>query len=161
MEPEKTNRKPCHYKIQVFIGSTEYIVGMHIRSEIMDSLELLSQQIQQYQQQNQKQMQIYQEQNEKDHEKLETNIKENHSEMMAVVQVLTSETASNKKINASLEDRQKEIKDTIDAIDKRVKGLEDHQLKREHSWNTFLKWTGAIATIGAITSVILKLFGVF
>ena len=112
----------------------------------MDSLELLS-----------KQIQSYEENNRSEHSRLY----EKMDEILTVTQAVTTEISSHKKQLNSLEKGQEEIKDSIDAMDKRVKGLEDHQLKRDHSWNMFLKWSGAVATIGAITTVVLKILGVF
>ena len=116
----------------------------------MDSIELLA-----------KQIQGYQDQNQREHELLEKKMDDHHKEVLSIYQVVTSKLASHEKQLEDLKEGQKKILDSGDARDKRIKGLEDHQLKREHSWTTFLKWSGAIATIATITGVVLKLFGVF
>ena len=122
----------------------------------MDSLELLSKQIQQYQDQNQKQLQSYQDQNQHEHELLSQKIQQ----LLTEVHVLYSERNLNEDKFARLEQGQEEIKESTSDIDKRLKTLEEHQLKRKFGWDLFLKVIGAVATIAAILGVIAKLFNI-
>ena len=123
----------------------------------MDPLELLSKQIQQYQDQNQKQLQQYQDQNQRDHEMLSQKIQQ----LLTEVHVLYSERNLNEDKFNRLQEGQKEIKDATTDIDLRLKNLEEHHLKRQHGWALFLKVIGASATIGAILGVVLKMAGIF
>ena len=103
-----------------------------------------------------KQLQQYQEQNARDHENLNKKI----DQMLSEIHVLFSERNSNEDKFNGLEKGQNEIKNTANDIDERVKNLEEHHLKRQHSWGLFLKVLGTLATVGAIAGIILKFSGI-
>lgn len=123
----------------------------------MDPLELLSKQLQQYQDQNQKQLQQYQDQNQREHEALTQKI----NQLLTEIHVLYSERNLNEDKFNRLQAGQEEIKEELNSLKDDLKVLEDHHLKRQHGWALFLRVIGAGATLGAILGVILKLLGIF
>lgn len=122
----------------------------------MDPLELLSKQLQQYQDQTQKQLQQYQDQNQREHEALTQKI----NQLLTEIHVLYSERNLNEDKFNRLQTGQEEIKKELNSLKDDLKVLEDHHLKRQHGWSLFLKVLGASATICAILGVILKLLGI-
>ena len=109
----------------------------------MESVELLSKQIEQYNQQNRE-----------EHEVINAKI----DRMLTEIHVLYSERNVNEKRFDDLEKGQNEIKETTNNIDDRIKRLEERDLKRQHSWNLALKVLGVLATAGAIIGVIIRFF---
>ena len=108
----------------------------------MDSTELLAKQIQQYQ-----------EQNERDHDMLNKKI----DQMLAEIHVLFSERNVNEKRFDNLEEGQKQIKETADEIDKRVKNLEEHHMKKDHFWKTIVKILGVVSVVAGLIATAWKL----
>ena len=111
----------------------------------MDSTELLAKQIQQYQ-----------EQNERDHDMLNKKI----DQLLAEIHVLFSERNVNEKRFDNLEEGQKEIKEVAGEIDKRVKSLEEHHLKRDHLVKWIIKGLGVASVIAGLIATAWK-FGFF
>lgn len=118
----------------------------------MDPIKLLSNQIQQYQQQNQEQFHKYQEQNEHDHRMLESKI----DQILGMMQAMIIEQNSHKKRLDGLESGQTEIKQTIDDIDKRVKNLEQRAVKSDHLRDWILKGLGVAALIAGLFATVWK-----
>ncbi len=108
----------------------------------MDPMELLSKQLQQYQ-----------EQNERDHDMLNKKI----DQMLTEIHVLFSERNVNEKRFDNLEEGQKEIKETVNEIDKRVKYLEEHHMKRDHLWKWIVKGLGVLSVIVGLIATAWKL----
>ena len=119
----------------------------------MDSTELLKQ----LQNQLQQQLQQYQNENKRDHDRLFQKI----DQMSDKISQLSSDQRVNERRFDSLEAGQKEINTTVNAIDKRVKDLEERDLKRSHNWSLFLKALTVIAALGGIVTVTLKIIGFF
>lgn len=123
----------------------------------MEPIELLSKQLEQYQDSNQKTLQQYINQNESDHKQLNDKIDELLKEIHSLN---TDKGISDAKLTA-LEQGQSEIKTDIKKIQEDLKVLEDHHLKRQHAWHLFIKIISTTAIIGSIAGVILKLSGIF
>ena len=117
----------------------------------MDNIELLSKQIQEYQEQNREQLKIYQEQNQREHEQLSGQIRQ----LLTEVHVLYSERNMNEEKFDRLFKGQSDIKETVQKIDDRVENLEDRQMKRDH----LVKWIVAGITVAAtVAGIIYKFF---
>ena len=123
----------------------------------MDPLELLSKQLQQYQDQNQKQLQQYQDQNQREHEALTQKI----NQLLTEIHVLYSERNLNEDKFNRLQAGQEEIKEELNSLKDDLKVLEDHHLKRQHGWGLMVKIVGTCAGIGAVIGAIMKIFGIF
>ena len=107
----------------------------------MDVLDLLS-----------KQLESYQEQNVKEHKELSNKI----DQMLTELHVLYSERNVNEKRFDNLEEGQVEIKETVNKIEERVKNLEERDLKRDHTRNLALKTLGVLTAIGALIGLGLR-----
>ena len=103
-----------------------------------------------------KQLENYQEQNVREHETLSKKF----DQMLSEIHILFSERNLNEDKFNRLEEGQKEIKETADSIDNRVQNLEEHHLKSQHSWGLSLKVLGILATVGAIAGIVLKFSGI-
>ena len=118
----------------------------------MDSIELLSQQINQYLQQSQSQFKEYQKQNEEDHKNLGAKIDRLLDESRKI--------QAHEKVNDArfdkLEQGQKELKKEIDSVQESLKDLQDQSLKRQHGWKLLAQVLAGIATVAAIVGVIWK-----
>ena len=107
----------------------------------MNSIELLS-----------KQIESYQKQNATEHKELSQKI----DRMLEMIHGLSAKDDLHEHRFDNLEEGQKEIKATVDDIDKRVKNLEEHERDRQQAWSLALKVLGVIATIGAIVGIVFK-----
>ena len=123
----------------------------------MDSLELLSKQLQQYQDQNQKQLQSYQDQNQREHEVLTGKI----DQLLTEINILYSERNLNEDKFNRLQAGQEEIKEELNGVKEDLKVLQEHHLKRDHSFKLAIKIISVTATICAIVGGVLKWIGVF
>lgn len=108
----------------------------------MESIELLSKQLEQ----NQKQ-------NIEEHRELSSKI----DKMLTEIHVLYSERNLTEEKLENLEEGQNQIKETVNKIEERVKNLEESDLKRNHARGLLYKSLGVAATLGAIVGVILKM----
>ena len=119
----------------------------------MDSLELLSQQINQYLQQTQSQFKEYQKQNEEDHKIL--------NEKIDTLLDQSRKIQAHEKVNDArfdkLEQGQEELKSELDSVQDQLKDLQDQSLKRQHGWKLLAQVLAGVGTLIAIAVGIWKL----
>ena len=116
----------------------------------MDPIKLLAQQIQQYQNENQKNLHQYQDQNQREHEQLTKKIDQLLAEMHAFNSERNTEQALNNDRFDKLESGQGEIKKDLEEI-------KDQNLKRDHLFKWLLQALGALSVAAGLIATAWKL----
>lgn len=116
----------------------------------MDPIKLLAQQLQQYQDQNQKNLHQYQDQNQREHEQLTKKIDQVLAEVHALNSERNTEQALNNDKFQKLESGQSEIK-------KDLKEIKDQNLKRDHLIKWLLQALGAVSIAAGLIATAWKL----
>ena len=111
----------------------------------MEPIELLSNQLKQYQDQNQK-----------EHETLMKKI----DELLSEVHALHRENVTRDKKVQEIENRQMEIQSNVQDIQKDVQQIKNHHMNRSYLWKWVLGALGTLGVLGGIISVAWK-FGLF
>lgn len=104
----------------------------------MDPIKLLAQQIQQYNEQNQK-----------EHDDLKKDIKQ----ILAEVHALYGERNTDQALN---NDKFARLESGISIIQEDLKEIKDHNMKRDHLFKWLLKALGALSVIGGLIATAIK-----
>ena len=115
----------------------------------MEPIELLSKQLEQYQNQNAREHEVLSAKIDNKYDAILNRI----DELVSIYNALHSERLQDEAKILEIEDRQKKIQAD-------VQDIKDHQMKRAHLWSWILKALGTISVIGGIIATSWK-FGIF